>query len=392
MKRILTALFCVIFALTVCLPAQALSVSAEAAALVCVESGAVLFEKNADRRLSMASTTKIMTALLALEACTPDREILITREMTDIEGTSMGLQAGDRVALRALVYGMLLSSGNDAANAVAIALAGDPAAFAKRMNARAAALGMKETQFVTPSGLDDAAHYSTAHDMARLACACVKNPEFVAICSSKSSRLSWGDPPQSHTLTNHNRLLWRDDSVIGVKTGFTKKSGRCLISAAKRNGLTFVAVTLNAPNDWEDHLALLDYAETVCRPIALTFDAGSAAVTVFGGVRPSARVALASSPVYAADGAGYDCALLLRPYCFAPLAAGTVVGTAVFHSGGRQIASVPVIAAESVERRSVMQQEPRPNALQRLLQRIRALFDRGEQRDTIKDAAAEVSF
>ena len=375
MKRILAAMLGVILIVTAAVPAQALSVSAEAAALVCVESGAMLFEKNASSRRAMASTTKIMTALLALEACTPGREILITQEMIDVEGTSMGLQAGDRVPLRALVYGMLLASGNDAANAVAYALAGSPAAFADLMNARAAALGMQDTHFVTPSGLDADGHYSTAHDMALLACACVRNPEFVAICSAKTARISWGDPPNSLTLTNHNRLLWREDSVIGVKTGFTKKSGRCLISAAKKNNLTFVAVTLNAPDDWEDHLALLDYAQTVCRPLALTYDAADAAVRVFGGVRPTAHVALAETPVYAADGAGYDCTLLLKPYCYAPLSAGTVVGTAVFCSGGRQIASVPVIAAESVDRQTGLRQEAPPHGFRRLLQRIRSLFD-----------------
>ncbi|MBQ6267464.1 MAG: D-alanyl-D-alanine carboxypeptidase [Clostridia bacterium] len=375
MKRILAAALCVILCFSAALPAHGLSVSAEAAVLVCAESGAVLYEKNATRRLSMASTTKMMTALLALEACTPDREITVTREMVDVEGTSIGLQAGERVPLRVLIYGMLLASGNDAANAVAYALGGSPAAFAEMMNARAAALGMRDTHFVTPSGLDDAAHYSTAHDLALLACACIANPEFVAVCAAKTARLRYGDPPRTAIFSNHNRLLWRDDTVIGVKTGFTKKSGRCLVSAAQRDGLTFVGVTLNAPDDWEDHLALLDYGASVCKPVSLTFDTGGAAVRVFGGVRQTACVALAETPVYPADGGGYDCELLLRPYCYAPLAEGTVVGTAVFRSGGRQIAAVPVIAAERIERRAGLRQEPEPKGIRRLLRSISEFFD-----------------
>lgn len=394
MKRCLALALALLMLLLSAVPVSALDVSAAAAALVCAETGQVLFEKNADRRLPMASTTKMMTALLAVEACTPAREIRVTSEMANAEGTSMGLQAGDVVTLRALVAGMLLASGNDAANAAAIALGGSLAGFAEMMNARARSLGLRDTQFVTPSGLDDPAHYSTAHDLARLACACLRNPEFAAVCKSRTMRVSFGNPPVPHTLTNHNRLLWRDESVIGVKTGFTKRSGRCLVSAAVRNGLTFVAVTLNAPDDWEDHLALFDYAETVCKPVRLTYDADGAAVRVFGGVRPRVQLALADAPAYPADGAGYACALLLRPYCFAPVQKGAVLGTAVFSSGGRCIARVPVVAAEAVERRSgaQTQEQQRGSSRSGLLQRIHAFFNRGESRGSNTDAAAEVSF
>ena len=158
MKKILSALVAfIIFAMSFCTVYGAdLSLSAQSAVLMCVESGEILFERNADKRLSMASTTKIMTSLLALEAGTPEREIVVTEKMVAVEGTSMGLQAGDSVSLRELVYGMLLQSGNDAANTVAYVIGGSPEGFAAMMNARADEIGMKNTNFVTASGLDDA--------------------------------------------------------------------------------------------------------------------------------------------------------------------------------------------------------------------------------------------
>ena len=167
-RRIWALLF-VCAALTPAFYANAVSVSAEAAALVCVETGEVLFEKAAHERRPMASTTKIMTALLTLEAASPQREVVVTPEMVALEGTSMGLLSGDTVSFYALVCGMLLSSGNDAANTAATVIGGSLDAFAERMNTRAAVIGMTDTHFVTPSGLDDAAHHSKAYDMALLA-------------------------------------------------------------------------------------------------------------------------------------------------------------------------------------------------------------------------------
>lgn len=348
MKKILSAVIAVIIAvLSVCVSYGAdLSVSAQSAVLICAESGEILFERNADKQLSMASTTKIMTSLLALEAGTPEKEIVVTKEMVSVEGTSMGLMAGDSVSLRELVYGMLLQSGNDAANTVAYVVGGSPERFAEMMNARADEIGMKNTNFVTASGLDDEEHYSTAYDMALLAAECLKNPEFAAICSQKTAKLTYGNPPYARTLTNHNRLLWSYPDSIGVKTGFTKKSGRCLVSAAKRGGVTLIAVTLNAPDDWSDHKEMLDYGFSVCKSSLLTCDLSQTVLPVSGGKKDAVSLRLS----YEAEGLdGSECVLLIKPFEYAPVNEGDSVGKAVFLNKGRVVAEIPVEAAENVE-------------------------------------------
>ncbi len=241
-------------------------VSAQSAILISGDDGTVIFEKNAHERLAMASTTKIMTALLTLEEAerAGDPVIDITEEMVRVEGPSMGLQAGNRLTLTNLTSGMLLASGNDAANAAALYLGESQEGFAKLMNARAREIGMEETNFVTPSGLDDDEHYSTAYDMALLGREAMMNDEFARIAGSSALQVEFIEPEQRVSYTNHNKLLRIYDGCIGIKTGFTKKAGRTLVSAARREGTTLIAVTLNAPDDWDDHTAMFDYGfETV---------------------------------------------------------------------------------------------------------------------------------
>ena len=374
MKKILSAVIAGIIAMiSACVVyADDLSLSAQSAVLMCVETGEFLFESNADKQLSMASTTKIMTSLLALEAGTPEREIVVTEKMVSVEGTSMGLKAGDSVSLRELVYGMLLQSGNDAANTVAHVIGGSPEGFAAMMNARAAEIGMKNTNFVTASGLDDDEHYSTARDMALLAAECLQNPEFVAISSKKTAKLTYGNPPYARTLTNHNRLLWSYPDSIGVKTGFTKKSGRCLVSAAKRGGITLVAVTLNAPDDWSDHQKMLDYGFTVCKSGLLTCDLSQTQLTVCGGKKASAKLRLSGETEGVADA---QCILLLKPFEYAPLNEGDIIGKAVFVSGGKIVAEIPVEAAESIEAYVVpVKNETKRGFFENLIYKIKEYF------------------
>ena len=180
----------------------------------------------------MASTTKIMTALLTLEQGGLDDYFQVDSDAIRVEGSSMGLQEGDSVSLRALAYGMLLASGNDGANAAAVRIAGSIPAFVERMNARAAEIGMADTRFATPSGLDDPGHYSTAYDMALLAREALQSPLFAEICAQSKAVVQYGNPPYNRWLTNHNRLLREYPGTIGVKTGFTKASGRCQIGRA----------------------------------------------------------------------------------------------------------------------------------------------------------------
>ncbi|NLA77419.1 MAG: D-alanyl-D-alanine carboxypeptidase, partial [Clostridiales bacterium] len=326
-------------------------VSAASAAVIVAQTGELIYGKNEHVQRGMASTTKIMTALLAIEAGEPEREITVTAEMLAVEGTSMGLLAGDTVTLDGLVYGMLLESGNDAANVTAHTLAGDIPAFAQLMNAKARELGMKNTSFANPSGLTDENHYSTAYDMALLGAYAMKNVRFRDIASRTSARVSYGNPPYVRTLTNHNRLLKSYDGAIGIKTGFTKASGRCLVSAAERNGITLVAVTLTAPNDWADHTKLLDYGFSLAENKTADTDFSSVSVKVTGGMLPSVG-AVASGNVSVAMGAAntdkIERRIYAEPFLYAPVKAGRIIGRAEYLVNGKVVAETQLVAASDV--------------------------------------------
>ena len=355
--RFVSAFLLILAAVLPPLSAHAVSVSAEAAVLLCAETGEVLFDRQAHKRLPMASTTKIMTALLTLEAATPQRAVTVTPEMCAVEGTSMGLLPGDTVTLYALACGMLLSSGNDAANTAAVALSGSTHAFAQRMNARAAGIGMADTHFVTPSGLHADDHYSTAYDMALLACAALQNAQFARICESEQIRLSYGNPPYPRTLTNHNRLLRLYDSCIGVKTGFTKKSGRCLVSAARRDGVTLVAVTLRDPDDWNDHIALFESGFSQVHATALDGDVSALRVPVTGGEAKSVGVQCAEPPHGVLPGSARDVkrTVYVQPFLYAPVRAGDIVGRAVYTCGERTVCVCDLVASDTVRAKGTAQ-------------------------------------
>ena len=266
------------------LPAAAVkepSVSAKSAVVMNYDTGELILSKNAFEKRVMASTTKIMTTLLTIEAGDPDKEFTVDSMAIRVEGTSMGLKEGDIVTRRALCYGMMLPSGNDAANAAAVIVSGSISECTKLMNKRAAEIGMTDTNFVTPSGLDAEGHYSTAYDMALLTREALKNETFRKICSASTMTLDFGNPPVPRRLNNLNKLIDLYDGCIGVKTGFTDNARRCLVSAAERGGVTLIAVTLNAPSDWSDHGKMLDYGFSKISPRRITLK--SHAVEVVGG-------------------------------------------------------------------------------------------------------------
>ncbi|GHU55924.1 hypothetical protein FACS1894132_12720 [Clostridia bacterium] len=233
--------------------------NAKAVILIEAKSGRVLYSKNSDTKLPVASTTKIMTTLLTLESGNLDDPFIVDKDAIFVEGSTMGLCVGDVVTKRTLCYGMLLPSGNDAANAAAIKIAGSYEAFAKMMNERAEKIGMSHTEFISPSGLDDNAGAST-YDMALLTKEALRNSDFVSICSTPKALVNFGNPPYDRYLFNTNKLLEQYPDSVGVKTGFTDKAGRCLVSAATKNGVTLICVTLNDPDDWRDHGQLYDTA------------------------------------------------------------------------------------------------------------------------------------
>ncbi len=339
--------------LAICLvvgSARALAVEADGAALIEYESGRVLFGQDMDERLPMASTTKIMTALLTLEQSGLDLPFKVDDRAIMVEGSSMGLQKGDTVTLRTLAAGMLLASGNDAANAAAVRVSGSVGAFVVKMNQRAHELGLANTSFETPSGLDGEGHYSSAYDMAILARAALKNADFAELCSKTSMALEYGNPPYRRWLSNHNRLLECCEGAVGVKTGFTKKAGRCLVSAVRRDGTTLIFVTLDCPDDWDAHMAVYDEYFSRLTKTELSECAQAAEIAVEGGIKNS--VPVSPDEVYAGlleeERGRVTVDYELAETLMAPVNAGDRVGTATFRLDGAVIATTGVTARGNV--------------------------------------------
>lgn len=327
------------------IPARAeLAVSAKAAILMHADSGRVLYEKNADEHMLIASTTKIMTAIVVLEHCELDDLVEVDSRSAGIEGSSMYLKAGESYTVEDLLYGLLLVSGNDAASALALHVADSMEEFAELMNAKAAELGMTESSFKNAHGLDEEGHYSTARDMAKLAAYCMGNEDFARIAGTVSHTVG------EQTLVNHNRLLREYDGCLGLKTGYTMAAGRTLVTCAERDGARYVCVTLNDPDDWDDHKALYDwafanysFAEVI--PAGLSYE-----VPLISGAEMTAP-AETEGAAYALiqNGESYDMELELPAFAFAPISEGDRAGRAVACSDGQEIASVRIVYSEDVE-------------------------------------------
>ena len=327
------------------IPARAeLAVSAKAAILMHADSGRVLYEKNADEHMLIASTTKIMTAIVVLEHCELDDLVEIDSRSAGIEGSSMYLKAGESYTVEDLLYGLLLVSGNDAASALALHVADSMEEFAELMNAKAAELGLTESSFKNAHGLDEEGHYSTARDMAKLAAYCMGNEDFARIAGTVSHTVG------EQTLVNHNRLLREYDGCLGLKTGYTMAAGRTLVTCAERDGTRYVCVTLNDPDDWDDHKALYDwafanysFAEVI--PAGLSYE-----VPLISGAEMTAP-AETEGAAYALiqNGESYDMELELPAFAFAPISEGERAGRAVACSDGQEIASVRIVYSEDVE-------------------------------------------
>lgn len=326
----------------------AVSSSAGAAILYEPTSGRVLYEKNAHSKRPMASTTKLMTALLAVELLSPDAVLTASANALAVEGSSMGLHAGDTITRDDLLCGLLLSSGNDAANVLALSMAESFGDFAVMMNDRAARIGMTNSHFVTPSGLDADGHGASAYDMALLATQVLQCEELAAICAAKTATITVGD--RRLTLQNHNKLLSQYDGCIGMKTGYTSLAGRCLVSAATRNGVTLIAVTLDCSNDWEEHKTMLDEGFSLVESVDL-IPPSLPLLTVFGAAEST--VSLTALPttvsVMSGDTEAIQTRLLLPPYVWAPIDQGETVGCVQYRLRGAVIAEVPVTVMVSVK-------------------------------------------
>lgn len=357
--------------------AQTVGVSAKSAVLINADTKEVLYEKDAYTKRSMASTTKIMTAIVALENADLQQVVEIKKEIITVEGTSMGLRDGDKVTVEALLYGLLLESGNDAANVIAHHIGGSAEDFAKMMNAKAKEIGMNNTNFVTPSGLDDEQHYTTAYDMALLAAYALKNDTFLQICSCQSKRVQIND--KKVTLTNHNRLLKMYDDCIGVKTGFTKKSGRCLVSAAQRNNVRLVAVTLSAPDDWNDAKKLFNYGFSQQKSITLTTPQDKQlSINVVSGTSSSVRVQVKEEVSLSSKSdisERISRKILLKKFYYAPIKDGEVMGKIIFFLDGEKIKETQLIACESVKSLPAKEVEESKN----FFEKIKDFFSKGRK-------------
>ena len=331
-------------------------ISAKTAVLISADTGEVVYAKNCTEKLPMASTTKIMTTLLCLESGGLYDEFVVDSNAIKVEGSSMGLQEGDIVTKYALCCGMLLPSGNDAANAAAVKIAGSIEKFAEMMNDRAHKLGLSKTYFVTPSGLEGEGHGSSAYDMAILAREALKNELFRDICSKESIKLEFGDPPYTRWLKNTNKLLGMYDGVYGVKTGFTDEAGRCLVSACKRDSKDLICVTLNDRNDWNDHMAIYDYGFDTVRELDVTLPTDITVDTV-GGNTEKLHLVTKDSSVRICTVAGNEndiqFTLLSAPFIYAPVKYGEEAAKLRISFMGREVDTIPLYAAESVSAEKV---------------------------------------
>jgi len=325
------------------------AVSAQSAILIDAQTGRILYEKLPNQQSLIASTTKIMTALIVCEQCNVLDRVRIPKEAVGIEGSSVYLQEGEILTIQELLYGLMLHSGNDAAVALAIYCGGTVEGFVQLMNDKAHRLKLEDTQFANPNGLDSPGHYSTAADMARLTAYAMENPIFAQTVSTKTVTIG------QRSLRNHNKLLWMVDGADGVKTGFTKAAGRILVSSAVRQGRRLIAVTMNDPNDWTDHTALLEggFSHYTVHCLARAGDClGHAQIA--GGQEGYVHLLAAEDFSYALTNEEEPQIVLPGPgFVYAPVVEGQKAGYAHVCLGDRAVGRIPLVFGETVEQEAV---------------------------------------
>lgn len=343
MKRLFAGVAALLLAAALVFPCRA--ISAQSAILLDAQTGRVIYEKNADKQSLIASTTKIMTALVVCEQINVLDRIRIPQEAVGIEGSSMYLKVGEVLTVQDLLYGLMLHSGNDAAVALAIYCGGTVEGFAELMNDKAHRLGMDNTHFVNPNGLDSPGHYSTARDMAILAAYAMENPIFAKTVSTKTVNVG------NRSLRNHNKLLWRLEGADGVKTGFTKAAGRILVSSCTRQGRRLIAVTMNDGNDWQDHQQLMEQGfsdYTVCQIVKAGECLGR--VPVISGEKEYVQLLAAEDFSYALSSREQPQIVLSQPgFVYAPVAEGQEAGFAYLCLDGKSVGKIPLVYGQTVE-------------------------------------------
>lgn len=327
------------------LPCRAAAISADKAILLDATTDRILYSKNADDKALIASTTKIMTALVVCEQTNVLDRVRIPKEAVGIEGSSLYLREGEVMTVQELLYGLMLHSGNDAAVALAIYCGGTVEGFAQLMNDKAHRLGLMNTNFENPHGLDSPEHYSTARDMAVLAAYAMQNPIFVKTVSAKTVTAG------NRNLRNHNKLLWRYEGTDGVKTGFTKAAGRILVSSATKQGRRLVAVTMNDPNDWNDHISL--YKDGFSKfQVCSIIEAGTClgTIEVAGGQETSVELIANDDFSYALSQEETVEILLPKPgFVYAPVVKSDLAGFAYICVDGNAVGKIPLVYGDTIE-------------------------------------------
>lgn len=324
--------------------ASAPGVSAKSAILVEATSGAVLFEKNADEQMLIASTTKMLTALVVLDRCDSRELVIIPNDFPTVEGSSMYLKPGETLTVLDLLYGLMIASGNDAAVVLAIHVSGSVEAFSELMNECAASLGCRQSNFVNPHGLDAPDHYSTARDLALIACDAMDNKAFSDIVSTKTITVA------GRSFKNHNKLLWTSPGTLGIKTGYTASAGRSLVSCTQRNGMQLICVTLSAPNDWDDHTSLCGWAADAFQFVSILRSAEEYGnVPVISGVKSTVDIRPENDTAFIYSAQDNIEIKWTRPkFVYAPIVKDAQAGEITIYKDGSAEKTVPLLYKNSV--------------------------------------------
>lgn len=329
------------------------SVSAKSAVLMEKNTGRVLYIKNGHDLLPMASTTKIMTAILAIEHGNLEQEVVVGKNASGIQGSSIWLSAGEKMKLKDMLYGLMLASGNDAAIAIAEHIGGSVEGFVKMMILKAKEIGANNTSFSNPNGLHDEGHYTTAYDLALISCYAMRNPVFCEIVSTKYKQIPWEGHEYERVVKNKNKILWQYEGGNGIKTGFTKNAGKCLSAGAQKNGMQLVAVVLNDGDMFKDCMNLLDYGfENYHLYTILEKGEKSGAIPIKGGKQENLDVFCDedfSLPLSEGEKGNIVKRINLEKEIKAPVKKGQTVGTAEVWLNDKKMASVQLKANCSIE-------------------------------------------
>lgn len=332
-----------------------ITISAERAILMDKETGIVLFSKNDNEECGMASTTKIMTAIIIIENMRLDENITVTKDSVGIEGSSIYLSEGEIFTVESLLYGLLLESGNDVASALSIGMCNSVEKFVKLMNNKAKDLGMKNTNYKNPHGLSDNKHYTTARDLGILSSYALNNDIFRKIISTKEKNIKPINNDKTRFLRNHNKLLWNYEGITGIKTGYTKADGRCLVSSAIKDDIELICITLNSPDNWNDHKILLNKGfEIIKKRILAQKNEYASEISIVGGTKNYACASnLYDVVLPIPEKYPLELKIVAPPFVYAPVKSGDILAEVRVYYLDELIYSFPLCSKENIEVKKV---------------------------------------